>query len=344
MNFDIQKTTSSLEKELHHKIDFKTKPQESLGVLESIAVQIGAIQNTLSPTISKPSIVVFAGDHGVVKNHPVSPFPQEVTPQMVLNFLQGGAAINVFSKLNEIDLTIVDSGVNFDFESSPKLIDAKIKKGTKDYTLEKAMSHEDCEIAIQKGADIVTKIYSTGCNTIGFGEMGIGNTSSASLLMNAFTNISLEECTGKGTGHNEEGVLNKINILKAAQELHKSAKKPLEILASLGGFEIAMIIGGMLQAAKLKMVIVVDGFIVTSALLAAHAINNNVLDYCIFSHTSEEKGHEKMLEFLDVKPILNFGLRLGEGTGAALSIPTIKAAVAFLNEMASFESAGISNK
>ena len=205
------------------------------------------------------------------------------------------------------------------------------------------MSPEDCEIAIQKGADIVTKIYSTGCNTIGYGEMGIGNTSSASLLMSAFTNIPLEECTGKVTGHNEEGVLNKITILKTAQELHTSAKKPLEILSSFGGFEIAMITGAILQAAKLKMVIIVDGFIVTSALIAAHAIHKDVLDYCIFSHTSGEKGHEKMLEFLNVKPILNFGLRLGEGTGAALAIPTIKAAVAFLNEMASFESAGVSN-
>lgn len=343
MNFDIQKLGTSLERELKHKIDFKTKPLGSLGVLEEIALKIGCIQNTLIPTISKPTIIVFAGDHGVVKNHPASPFPQEVTSQMVFNFLQGGAAINVFSKLNNIDLKVVDSGVNFDFESHSNLIDAKIAKGTQDYTETMAMSLEECNSAITKGAEIVTKTYSTGCNTIGFGEMGIGNTSSAALLMSAFTNLPIEECTGKGTGHSDIGVLNKIEILKKAQQLHSTDKDPLKILANYGGFEIAMIAGTILQAAQLKMTILIDGFIVTSALLAVYALNKNALDYCIFSHTSGEQGHQKMLHFLNTKTVLNLGLRLGEGTGAALAIPTLQAAVAFINEMASFESAGVTN-
>jgi nicotinate-nucleotide--dimethylbenzimidazole phosphoribosyltransferase len=343
MNFDIQKLNTSLEKEIQHKIDFKTKPLGSLGVLEEIAVRIGCIQCALNPTISKPTIVVFAGDHGVVKNHPVSPFPQEVTSQMVFNFLEGGAAINVFSKLNNIDLKVVDSGVNFDFESNVNLIDAKIAKGTKDFTETMAMSLEACNSAITKGAEIVTKIYSTGCNTIGFGEMGIGNTSSAALLMSAFTKLPIYECTGKGTGHTDSGVLHKIKILEKAQQLHSNDQDPLKILANYGGFEIAMVTGAILQAAQLKMTILVDGFIVTSALLAAHAINKNALDYCLFSHRSGEQGHEKMLQFLNAKTVLNLGLRLGEGTGAALAIPTVKAAVAFINEMASFENAGVSN-
>tara|TARA_B100000809_G_scaffold249300_2_gene280430 strand:- start:4 stop:1038 length:1035 start_codon:yes stop_codon:yes gene_type:complete len=343
MNFDIQKLDTSLEKEIQHKIDFKTKPLGSLGLLEEIAVKIGCIQNTLNPTISKPTIVVFAGDHGVVKNHPVSPFPQEVTSQMVLNFLQGGAAINVFSKLNNIDLKVVDSGVNFDFQTNAKFIDAKIAKGTKDYTQTMAMSLDESNIAMTKGAEIVTKTYATGCNTIGFGEMGIGNTSSAALLMSAFTKTPIKECTGKGTGHTDVGVLNKIEILKKAQQLHSNDKDPRKILANYGGFEIAMITGAILQAARLRMTLLIDGFIVTSALLAAHAINKNVLAYCIFSHTSGEQGHKKMLEFLNVKTVLNLGLRLGEGTAAALAIPILNASAAFINEMASFESAGVSN-
>lgn len=344
MNFNIQALNFSLEKDLQHKIDFKTKPLGSLGILEGLAKKIGLIQNTLIPKISKPTIVVFAGDHGVVKNHSVSPFPQEVTSQMVFNFLQGGAAINVFSKLNNVQLKIVDSGVNFDFDQNSELIQAKIAKATKDYTTEAAMTIEECNSSIKQGSTIVTKIYSEGCNTIGFGEMGIGNTSSASLIMSAITGENIENTTGKGTGHDKKGVLRKIEILKKAQELHGIDSSPVSVMANYGGVEIAMICGAMLQAAELKMTILVDGFIVTSALLVANAMNKNVLDYCVFSHSSGEKGHERMLDFLKVKPLLNLGLRLGEGTGVALAIPTIKASVAFLNEMASFESAGVSNK
>lgn len=344
MNFNIQKRSDSIEQELQNKIDFKTKPLGSLGVLETIAKQIGSIQNTVYPVINKPSIVVFAGDHGVVNNYPVSHFPQEVTSQMVLNFLNGGAAINVFSNLNQLDLKVVDSGVNFDFPCHENLINAKVAKGTKDYTKEKAMTIEQCQVAIESGSKIIEKIHATGCNTIGFGEMGIGNTSSASLIMSAITNLSIEECTGRGTGHSEEGVLAKINILKQAQNKHINAKTPLEILAAFGGFEIAMMTGAYLKAAELKMTIVVDGFIVTSALLIAAAIDKKVIEYCIFSHHSGEKGHGEMLAYLNAKPLLNLGLRLGEGTGAALAMPILKASITFLNEMASFEDAGVTNK
>jgi len=335
---------STLQQQLQHKINTKTKPLGSLGVLESIALKIGSIQNTCSPSLSKPTILVFAGDHGIVNSKPVSPFPQEVTAQMVLNFLQGGAAINVFCKQHNIHLKVVDAGVNFDFDNTPNLIDAKIKKGTQDYSTTPAMSLEDCEKAIEKGKELVTKQFTEGTNVIGFGEMGIGNTSSASLIMSAITQIPIEKCVGKGTGLNTEGVNNKIAILKQVQLTHSNYKDPMTILATFGGFEIAMMTGAFLKAAELNMVILVDGFIVTSALLIANAINPKVLNNCIFSHCSNEQGHLKMLDYLQVDTLLNLGLRLGEGTGIALAYPLIQSSVHFLNEMASFESANVSDQ
>ena len=334
----------SLQQKLQHKIDTKTKPLGALGQLEAIALQMGTIQNTLTPSINKPSLFVFAGDHGVVKHQPVSPFPQEVTSQMVFNFLNGGAAINVFCEQNNINLNVVDAGVNFDFEENPRLIPAKIAKGTQDYTVQKAMSIEQCELAVKKGKEIVTKVFSEGCNTIAFGEMGIGNTSAAALLMSHFTNTPIENCVGKGTGLNDEGVTTKIKILKSAQDFHTNINSNIEALATFGGFEIAMITGAFLQAKELNITVIVDGFIVSAALLAAHSIDKTVLDNCIFSHCSDENGHKKMLDFLGVNPLLNIGLRLGEGTGAALALPLIQSSVNFLNQMASFESAGVSTE
>jgi nicotinate-nucleotide--dimethylbenzimidazole phosphoribosyltransferase len=328
---------------LQKKIDFKTKPLGSLGLLETIAVKIGSIQNTLTPKITEPTIVVFAGDHGITKTKRVSPYPQEVTQQMVFNFLNGGAAINVFCKQNIINLKIVDAGVNADFDQNDNLISAKIAKGTKDFSLEKAMTTTQCNSALEKGKEIVNTLFYKNCNTIGFGEMGIGNTSSAALLMSYFTAINIENCVGKGTGLDNEGLQQKKTILKEVYEKHiKNIDSPTEALATFGGFEIVMITGAILEAAALKMTILIDGFIVTAALLAANAIDKNVLDYCVFTHSSGEQGHQKVLDFLHVKPILNLGLRLGEGTGAAVAFPIIKSAVLFLNEMATFESANVS--
>lgn len=335
---------NALEDQLSHKINTKTKPLGSLGLLEQIAFQIGTIQNTTTPKLCKPAILVFAGDHGIVNNHPVSPFPQVVTSQMVANFLQEGAAINVFCKQHQIKLSVIDAGVNFDFENTPNLIHAKINKGTKDYTLSPAMSLDECNQALEKGKELVTKQYTEGTNVIGFGEMGIGNTSSAALLMSAFTTTKIADCVGKGTGLDTKGLQQKITILEKAQQAHNLSTNPMEIIATFGGFEIAMMTGAFLQAAKLNMTILVDGFIVTSALLAAHALDATVTKSCIFSHCSNEQGHLKMLEFLKATPLLQLGLRLGEGTGAALAYPLVVSAVNFLNEMASFEAAGVSNK
>ena len=343
MTSTIKPLCKEIQIALQKKIDFKTKPLGSLGLLETIAIKIGSIQNTLTPKITEPTIVVFAGDHGITKTKGVSPYPQEVTQQMVFNFLNGGAAINVFCKQNNINLKIVDAGVNADFDQNDDLISAKIAKGTKDFSLEKAMTTAQCNLALEKGKEIVNTLFHKNCNTIGFGEMGIGNTSSAALLMSYFTAINIENCVGKGTGLDDKGLQQKKTILKEVYEKHiKNIDSPTEALATFGGFEIVMIAGAILEAAALKMTILIDGFIVTSALLAANAIDKNVLDHCVFTHSSGEQGHQKILDFLQKKPVLNLGLRLGEGTGAAVAFPIIKSAVQFLNEMATFESANIS--
>ncbi|HSC37900.1 MAG TPA: nicotinate-nucleotide--dimethylbenzimidazole phosphoribosyltransferase [Chitinophagaceae bacterium] len=343
--------TATLNEALQHKIDFKTKPLRALGKLESIALQAGLIQNTLSPSIHHPHIVVFAADHGIAATGLVNPYPQEVTAQMVMNFLQGGAAINVFCRQHRIALTVVDAGVNFNWNNSitdSSFINAKITFGTKNYLEEPAMTEAETALAIGWGKQIVADIAAAGCNCIGFGEMGIGNTSSASLIMSAVTGIAVEDCVGRGTGVSDEQYAIKITTLQTAFRKHLPAivksPSPHTILQHWGGFEIAMMTGAFLQAAALKMIIVVDGFITTAALLLAQLIDKRVTDYCIFGHTSNEKGHKKMLEYLHAEPLLQLDMRLGEGTGAALAMPLVQSAVLFMNEMASFDTAGVSNK
>jgi len=312
-------------------------------VLEELATQICLVQNTLTPQLINPTLIVFAADHGIAKDG-VSAYPSEVTPQMVLNFLSGGAAINVFCKQNNIELKIVDAGVNFNFEPNKKLIDAKIKKGTESFLNQNAIAQKELDLCFKNAHQIIEQISTTKCNVIAFGEMGIGNTSSASMLMSALCNIAIEDCVGRGTGLNDEQLKNKIHILKQAQQNHSTPKNAMEALAFFGGFEIAQMCGAMISAFENNMLILVDGFIATSAFLCAYTINNKIKDNAIFCHQSDEQGHKKMLDFLGVKPILNLGMRLGEGTGCALAYPIIESAVYFMNEMASFESANVSNK
>jgi nicotinate-nucleotide--dimethylbenzimidazole phosphoribosyltransferase len=342
--------TISITAELQQKINLKTKPIGALGMLEDIALKVGEIQNTLSPKIYNPHIVVFAADHGIAATGLVNPYPQAVTAQMVLNFINGGAAINVFCRQHNIELTVVDCGVNYDFadiDTSKKFINAKVGYCTKNYLDEPAMTEREALFAIEKGKEIVENIFNSGCNTIGFGEMGIANTSSAALIMSAVTGIPVAECGGRGTGVSNEQLKTKIETLKKVATFHQlnsNEADPINILTKIGGFEIAMMAGAYLKAVELKMIIVVDGFIATASLLLAININRNVLGNCIFAHTSGEQGHEKMMDYLKAKPLLQLGMRLGEGTGAALAIPLIQSAVSFLNEMASFESAGVSKK
>ncbi|TAE01007.1 MAG: nicotinate-nucleotide--dimethylbenzimidazole phosphoribosyltransferase [Bacteroidetes bacterium] len=332
-----------LTEKLKHKIDFKTKPIRALGTLEDLALQIGNIQNSLSPSLRNPNIVVFAGDHGIATQG-VSAYPQEVTFQMVMNFLQGGAAINVFCKQNQISLKIVDSGVNFNFEANKNLIDAKIDKGTKSFLQEKAMTQNQLTQCFEKSESIVAELFEQDCNVIGFGEMGIGNTSSASMLMAYLCNLPLEKCVGRGTGLNDTQFENKILILKKAQVFHGKIKNPMEILQTFGGFEIAQICAAMLSAYQKNMLILIDGFIASAAYLVAFKINPKIKKNAVFCHLSDEFGHQNLLNYLQAKPLLKLNMRLGEGTGCALAYPIIQNAVAFLNNMASFESAGVSNK
>ncbi|HMV45596.1 MAG TPA: nicotinate-nucleotide--dimethylbenzimidazole phosphoribosyltransferase [Leptospiraceae bacterium] len=340
--FSVLKPDQSILNELAEEINNKTKPPGSLGRLEDIATQIGLIQGTTTPKLKKPTIVIFAADHGLAKEG-VSPYPQEVTYQMVMNFLHGGAAINAFCEENQLDLKIVDSGVNYDFEGAEGMIHAKVGFGTKNILQEEAMTDQELESAIEHGASIVSNLSEQGCNVIGFGEMGIGNTAVSSLLISKLLNLPIENCVGRGASGNDDHVKKKKDLLKKASQVHNTSDA-VSILKAYGGFEIAMMIGAILQAAENKMLILIDGFIVTTSLLFAKTLYKEVINYCIFSHLSGEKAHEMIVNYLGGKPILSLGMRLGEGTGAALAYPIVSASVKFLNDMASFEEAGVKNK
>lgn len=349
-----------LQQLLQHKLDNKTKPLGALGRLEEIALKIGLIQQTTKPIVQHPHIVVFAGDHGIAKTGLVNAYPQEVTAQMVLNFAHGGAAINVFCRQNQLTLKVVDAGVNYDFTTSPgQVIDAKIGYGTKNYLTESAMTIAEAGQAIEKGRSIVRQLAAEGCNCVGFGEMGIGNTSSATLIMSAITGLPVVEFTGRGAGLSDDQLQKKTDTLKQVYEKHALntlGQLPFDLLARVGGFEIAMMAGAYLEAVHLHLIVLVDGFIATAAMLIANEIYRvtnqrsavagwtTLTDHCIFAHTSQEAGHEKIVRHLGVTPLLHLSMRLGEGTGAALAMPMIHAAVNFLNEMASFESAGVSTQ
>lgn len=334
---------TSISIELQSIIDNKTKPLGSLGILEKIAQQIGEVFNSKEPKINKPHIVVFAADHGIAQ-HGVSAYPQDVTRQMVDNFLSGGAAINVFCKQHNIELSIVDAGVNYDFPTNESLINNKIGKGTQSFLYNPAMSISQMHECLNKGSEVVSKIVSAGCNTIGFGEMGIGNTSSASVLMSLLCNIPIKQCIGNGTGVDDKKNFQKHTLLKQAISNYKGDGELYNILSYFGGFEIIQMAGGMLEAYKNNMLILVDGFISSAAFLIAFKINPAIKQNALFCHCSAEKGHRILLDYLQVKEILQLDMRLGEGTGCAVAFPIIQSAVFFLNEMASFESAGVSNK
>jgi nicotinate-nucleotide--dimethylbenzimidazole phosphoribosyltransferase len=330
----------ALAQQLEHAINNKTKPLGSLGTLEPLARQIGLIQQTVTPALRTPTILVFAGDHGVVAEG-VSAYPQDVTWQMVENFLAGGAAINVFAHQNGCALHIIDAGVNHDFGPRECLISRKVAHGTRNFAQEPAMTAPQCMEAIEHGMKLVEQLDG---NVLGFGEMGIGNTTAAAALMHKLAGIPVAECVGAGTGLSQAGIERKRQVLEAAVARHQDANGGLQALTVFGGFEIAMMVGAMLKAAERRMVLLIDGFIVTSALLVAARVQPAVLDYCVFSHCSDEQGHQRMLEQLGARPLLNLGLRLGEGTGAALALPLLHAAVNFLNQMATFESAQVSEK
>lgn len=330
----------ALSRLLDKAINNKTKPLGSLGVLESLARQIGLIQHTTQVTLTQPAILVFAADHGVVAEG-ISAYPQSVTWQMVENFLAQGAAINVFARQNNCVLHIIDAGVKHDFGPREGLIDRKIALGTRNFALEAAMTAQQCDAAMTAGMALVEALEG---NVIGFGEMGIGNTTAAAALMHKLTGTPVADCVGAGTGLSAEGIAHKQQVIEAAVLHHAGVIEPRAILATFGGFEMAMMVGAMLKAAERRMVLLIDGFIVTSALLVAARLAPAILDYCIFAHCSDEHGHQRLLEQMQVRPLLRLDLRLGEGTGAALALPLLHAAVNFLCHMATFDSAQVSEK
>jgi nicotinate-nucleotide--dimethylbenzimidazole phosphoribosyltransferase len=321
-------------------IDRKTKPPGSLGMLEALARQLGLIQRTVRPRLSGPAILVFAADHGVVEEN-ISAYPQSVTWQMVENFLAQGAAINVFARQHGCALQIIDAGVNHEFGMRPGLADRKIGRGTRNFARGPAMTAAQCEAALRHGMELAAALEG---NVVGFGEMGIGNTTAAAAIMHKLTGLPVADCVGAGTGLNADGILRKRQVIERAALLHADAGAPLDILAAFGGFEIAMMAGAMLAAAERRMTLLIDGFIVTAALLVAQRLQPALLDYCVFSHCSDEHGHALMLDHLGARPLLRLGLRLGEGTGCALALPLLQSASAFLREMATFESAAVSGK
>lgn len=339
MNVPIQPI---LRQQIQDKINNKTKPLGALGKLEELALQIALIQQTASPQLANPHLIVFAASHGIAREG-VSAYPSEVTYQMVLNFLHGGAAINVFTRQHGINLWLVDAGVDHDFEPTDALINAKINYGTHSFLSQPAMTADECQRCIEKGRELVRQIQQTGCNVVSFGEMGIGNTSSASVLMSKLLNIPIDECVGRGTGLTEEQYDYKVSVLGQALTYHHNVDTDVtHILRTFGGFEIAMMCGAFLEAAEQRMVMMVDGFIASVAYLCAFSLNPAIKENAVFCHQSSEKGHARLLAELGVEPLLQLTMRLGEGTGCAVAYPLLQSAVAFLNEMASFESASVS--
>ncbi|WP_165043635.1 nicotinate-nucleotide--dimethylbenzimidazole phosphoribosyltransferase [Dysgonomonas sp. ZJ709] len=336
IQFNIEKPKDEVRSYLQEKIDNLTKPKGSLGILEDLAMQIGWIQQTLEPKLSRPCHIVFAGDHGIAAEG-VSPSPQEVTYQMIANFWAGGAGVNFLSRQHNFDLKVVDSGVNFDFKAEDPIIDKKIRKSTRNYLYEAAMTKEEMELAIERGAECVQECYDSGCNVIGFGEMGITNTSSSALWMACLTGTPLEQCVGAGCDHSGQVIEHKLKVLKQSLENYGGDYSPEDIMRYFGGYEMVMAVGAMLKAAELKMIILIDGFIMTNCLLAASKLNADVLHYAVFGHQGDEAGHKQILEYLSAKPILHLNFRLGEGTGALCAYPIVDSAVRMINEMNSFK-------
>lgn len=325
---------------LQEKIDNLTKPKGSLGVLEELALQIGWVQQTLTPELRNPCHIVFAGDHGIAAEG-VSISPQEVTYQMIENFREGGAGVNFLARQHHFDLKIVDAGVNYEFPAEYPIIHRKIRKGTRNYLYEAAMSREEMERALEAGAACVEDCFNDGCNVVAFGEMGIANTSSSALWMTCLTGIPLEKCIGAGSDHTGRIVGRKYDVLSRAMQNYKGDFSPREVMRHFGGYEMVMTVGGMLKAAELNMLILIDGFIMTNCLLMASALDKEVLHYCIYGHQGDEAGHSLLLAHLHARPLLNLGLRLGEGSGALCAYPIVESAVKMINEMSLFKQVNV---
>lgn len=327
------------------RLDNLTKPPKSLGHLEELAQRVAAITGEVKPVIGLKRIYTFAGDHGVTEEG-ISPYPKEVTPQMVLNFISGGAAINVLTRHVGAEIKVVDMGVDFDFGGmAGSLIDRKIRRGTANFTRGPAMTRQEALIALAAGMELADLAKADGVGLLGAGEMGIGNTTSSAALLCVFAGIRPEDAVGRGTGIDDEGLKRKADAVKRGIEANSpDPADPVGVLAKIGGLEIAGMAGLFLGAALNRIPVVADGFISGAAALTAVNINPLVKDYLFMSHLSEERGHAKLVENLGIRPILDLGMRLGEGTGAALAMSVIEASAKIITEMATFAEAGVSGK
>lgn len=334
-------------------LDHKTKPVGALGMVETLAHRIACILGSDAPVLEAPQMVVFAADHGLAARG-VSAYPVDVTWQMVENFMAGGAAVSVLARQHGIALNVVDCGVARDFAAreqdpdnklpqagQPRLWRRKVAYGTQDCSQGPAMTAQECALALRNGAELVKQLPG---NALLLGEMGIGNTSTASLLLAKLCGISVAEVTGMGTGLDAQGVQRKVAVLQQVLQTHQAVTEPLEVLAAMGGLEVATMVGAILQAAAQRRVIVVDGFITSAAVLVASRLQPAVLERCVYAHRSGERGHTLMLLELKAQPLLDWQLRLGEGSGAAMVWPLLPAACAILREMASFSAAGVATK
>jgi nicotinate-nucleotide--dimethylbenzimidazole phosphoribosyltransferase len=341
--FKINSPDESLRPAIQEKIDNLNKPKGSLGRLEELAMQVCLIQQTLSPSLEHPCHLLLGGDHGIEREG-VSVSPREVTWQQMINFTRGGGGVNMFCRQHGFKLRIVDVGVDYDLSAVDGIIDRKIARGTKNFLYEPAMTEEEFDKAIEVGAALVDDCIAEGCKVLSIGEMGIGNTSPSSIWMHLFGNIPLNDCIGAGSGLDSPGIRHKYEVLSKAVTCHERVSKypdPIVTLRYFGGFEMIAAIGAMLRAAECHLVVLVDGFIMTACALAAIRLYPASHDYMIFTHCGDESGHRKMLDIVNARPLLNLGLRLGEGTGALCAFPIVDSAVRMINEMNNFDNAKI---
>lgn len=341
MTFSIQPVDTALKAAVTDKIDNLTKPKGSLGRLEELAARICLIQQTLTPELRQPHNVLFAADHGVIAEG-VSVSPKEVTWQQLGHFSKGGAGINFLCDQHGFRLVLVDAGVDYDIPAGHGIIDKKVRKSTRNFRHEAAMTDGEFRLCLERGAEVIDEIHdSTGCNIVSFGEMGSGNTSSSSMWMHLFTGIPLKQCIGAGAGLDSAGIRHKYEVLSDALSRYEGDGSVESKMAWFGGYEMVMAVGAMLRAAELGMVIIVDGFIMTSCILAASRLYPAVLDYAVFGHQGDESGHKLMLENLGVRALLHLDLRLGEGSGAVCAYPIIESAVRMINHMDSFKDVNV---
>jgi len=321
-----------------------TKPSGSLGRLEEIANRLAAIQRTATPVVTKKRIYVVAGDHGITIEG-VSAYPREVTPQMVDNFLRGGAAINVLGRAGGIEVRVVDAGVDADLSDRAELIHAKVVCGTANFAVGPAMTRVEAEACLVKGIELAQASANDGINLLGIGEMGIGNTTAASAIIAVLLKCDPEAVTGRGTGIDDAGLAHKIDVIRRAIEINKpKADDAIDVLAKVGGAEIGVMAGIVLGAAANHSPVIADGLISTTAAALALTLQPNARDYLFNGHRSAERGHAALIDFIGEQPVLDLSMRLGEGTGAALAMHVIEAAAKLLSEMATFADAGVSNK